>query len=364
LALKVSILDRDIPVYKNSKSYSFPSLEVLDDGTLICAFREAAKRRFRTHIDPTSKAVLVRSTDNGKSWDPQTKVVIWEEDGCGIQDPSVRRLRDGTLIANFFKWRVGTERDLPDGNRRIRGLDGVHYAWTEGTYVSWSKDGGETWTEPVKVNSPMEDSTATSEPVLELPDGTLLLPVYGQLESDETSRAMVLRSYDGGRTWRDPSTIAYDPLGNIGFFEPALLHLPGSEKIICMLRTHKKPREEYGYYLYQSESEDMGRTWSTPKKTRIWGHPPNLTLLKEGFILCSYGYRRPPYGVRACISTDNGKSWKLESEVILRSDGLDGDLGYPSTVQLTDGTILTSYYFRDRSDITYIALARYRIEES
>jgi len=361
--LQAIIEARHIIIYKNRESYSaFPSLEVLDDGRLICAFREAVRRRFRRHIDPTSKAVIVRSLDGGYTWNPQTRTVIYEEEGCGIQDPSVRRLRDGTLIANFFKWRVGTEDEVPQTNTSIRGLDGVHYAWTEGAYISRSFDGGKSWTRPVKVNSPCGDFTATSEPVLELPDGVLLLPIYGQLPGDETPRSMIVRSYDKGRTWKDPSTIAYDPLGNIGFYEPALLYIPGSEKILCLMRVHRRPRVEYGYYLYQSESKDLGETWTTPKRTLMWGHPPNLTLLRDGSIICSYGYRRPPYGVRACISTNEGESWDIKDEIILRSDGLDGDLGYPSTIQLEDGTILTAYYFREKDGITHIALARYRLK--
>ena len=35
----------------------------------------------------------------------------------------------------------------------------------------------------------------------------------------------------------------------------------------------------------------------------------------------------------------------MKDEIIIRSDGKDGDLGYPSSVQLSDGRILTVYYF-------------------
>jgi len=353
-----------VTVYKNPRSYSaFPSLEVMPDGSLICVFREAVRRKRRTHIDPTSKAVLVRSSNGGLTWNPESRVVIYEEEECGIQDPSVRLLSDGSLIVNFFKWHVGVEEELPDGHASVRGLDGIHYAWMEGTYVTKSRDGGYTWDEPVKVSTPLGDFTATSEPVLELPNGELLIPVYGRLPTDAIERAMVLRSRDGGKTWGDPSTIAYDPFGLLGFYEPSLLYLPRSGKIVCMLRVHRRPREEYGYYLYQSESLDLGETWTIPKRTVIWGHPPNLILLRSGNLLCSYGYRRPPYGVRACISRDDGRTWNLKREFIIRSDGLDGDLGYPSSVQLNDGSIATAYYFRDPlDDVTFIGLSIYSEE--
>ena len=42
------------------------------------------------------------------------------------------------------------------------------------------------------------------------------------------------------------------------------------------------------------------------------------------------------------ISRDGGQSWTYD--YILRDDGPDGDLGYPSSVELKDGSIFTLYY--------------------
>ena len=58
----------------------------------------------------------------------------------------------------------------------------------------------------------------------------------------------------------------------------------------------------------------------------------------------TYGYRRPPYGVRGCISEDNGSSWDIKNEIIICSDGEHGDIGYPSSIEVKDGTIMTSFY--------------------
>ena len=56
----------------------------------------------------------------------------------------------------------------------------------------------------------------------------------------------------------------------------------------------------------------------------------------------SYGYRAENYGNRCRISSDNGKSW---SEPILLSWGAESvDLGYPSTAQLSDGSLVTVWY--------------------
>jgi hypothetical protein len=42
------------------------------------------------------------------------------------------------------------------------------------------------------------------------------------------------------------------------------------------------------------------------------------------------------------LSEDHGRSWTYH--YVLRDDGPDGDLGYPASVELTDGSILTVYY--------------------
>ncbi|MCX7009129.1 MAG: exo-alpha-sialidase, partial [Kiritimatiellaeota bacterium] len=80
----------------------------------------------------------------------------------------------------------------------------------------------------------------------------------------------------------------------------------------------------------------------------IGGNPPALVLLKDGRLALSYGYRKKPFGVRARISSEEGKSWG--PEIILRDDGLTGDLGYPRSLARPDGKILTVYYFNGPRD--------------
>jgi hypothetical protein len=74
------------------------------------------------------------------------------------------------------------------------------------------------------------------------------------------------------------------------------------------------------------------------------GKPPHLTKLRDGRILVTYGYRFAPYGERACISSDGGTTWDYDNEIIIRDDAPSGDLGYPASIELEDGTVLTVYY--------------------
>ena len=68
-------------------------------------------------------------------------------------------------------------------------------------------------------------------------------------------------------------------------------------------------------------SPDRGRTWEPVLKTPVWGYPQHLLPLRDGRLLMTYGYRRPPFGVRACLSSDYGQTWDVANEIILRMDG-------------------------------------------
>jgi sialidase-1 len=56
----------------------------------------------------------------------------------------------------------------------------------------------------------------------------------------------------------------------------------------------------------------------------------------------TYGYRRAPSGNQGRFSPDRGRTWS--EPFTISSDGTAGDLGYPSTVELSDGAFLTVWY--------------------
>ena len=71
-------------------------------------------------------------------------------------------------------------------------------------------------------------------------------------------------------------------------------------------------------------------------------------MLKDGRLLATYGYRYQPMGVRACVSRDGGKTWDIDREIVLRNDGVNGDLGYPVSIELDNGEVLAVYYMSDK----------------
>ena len=69
--------------------------------------------------------------------------------------------------------------------------------------------------------------------------------------------------------------------------------------------------------------------------------------LEDGRLLCVYGHRRRPYGIRGCTSTDGGRTWNIDREIIIRADLPNRDLGYPSAVLRSPGRVFATYYAED-----------------
>ena len=91
------------------------------------------------------------------------------------------------------------------------------------------------------------------------------------------------------------------------------------------------------------------------------GFPAHLLRLRDGRLLCTYGHREQPIGIRAAISRDHGRTWRESDIVSLRSDGSGppSDNGYPLTAELADGTLVTVHYIT-RDGITGVEATRWR----
>jgi hypothetical protein len=89
---------------------------------------------------------------------------------------------------------------------------------------------------------------------------------------------------------------------------------------------------------------DGGRTWTPMTPTTLSGLPPHLLVLEDGRLLATYGHRRKThggYGEYAAVSTDGGRTWDFKVKL---SGAKNNDLGYPASVELERGVILTVYY--------------------
>jgi hypothetical protein len=100
-----------------------------------------------------------------------------------------------------------------------------------------------------------------------------------------------------------------------------------------------------------------------PHSIGVWGLPSHLLKRSDGRLLMTYGHRRKPFGNQARISNDSGQSWS--QPIVLSDDGIGGDLGYPSTVELGNGTLLTVWYeVLAGSPLAQLRQARWQLKDA
>jgi hypothetical protein len=164
--------------------------------------------------------------------------------------------------------------------------------------------------------------------------------IVGLRDSVDKNKQLIV-SEDDGVTWDVVSSIP----GTDGPWGETHMVEAGDQRLIALMR--HQDSDIKNRYLWQSESNDGGLTWSEAVRTGMLGYPPHIVRLRSDWLIVAYGRRVEPFGIRACISRDRGETWDVEDEIVL-SDAHCPDLGYPASVQLDDGSVYTVYYQVDK----------------
>jgi len=268
--------------------------------------------------------MVYRSADGGRSWE------FLGAPGFGGKEQGLTCLSDGTI--------------LQQGGRML----------------SRSTDRGESW-EPVDLLGNRDDIKAVglTRDIIEYDDGTLLvMKAHGSWykPEDPPSKAWRFLSRDGGKTWPEVREVPVWKNALSMFDEAALVKLPDGTLLASgrvdgngIRPGGAEPPDgsptpsgsEAADTMMLTESKDMGLTWSAPREflgySRVHAH---LLVLADGRLLCSYASYHLPFGVFAVLSEDNGKTWDYDHPIQLAfSQGCW--TGWPTSVQLEDGTIVT-----------------------
>lgn len=348
-------------IHKNPGRYvAWPTIGKTVNGELLVAFSGDRDG----HVCPFGKTFLIRSDDDGYTW--STPELI-NDTPMDDRDAGLCVCPDGSLIVSWFttwrnpqdptltpEWRAHLEKITADQIEQWTQPDAIDSSLVRrGQWIRRSLDNGSTWEEPIAV-----PVSAPCGPNILAGDRLVYVGNEGYRRTDRSSSIACIESRDSGRTWTTLSHISMfpdappsDPDGVRYLGEPHVVEVtPGH--LLAMARHEEQPYVEGRTTgrLWQFESDDGGKNWTTPRETEIQGKPPHLLRLQDGRILVSYGYRHSPYGERACISSDGGKIWDCENEIILRDDAPNDDLGYPATIECADDSLLTVYYQRQRLD--------------
>lgn len=346
-------------IYRDDQRYvTFPSLARVGEEELLCGFRLApCEPEGRSHLHSRSRAVFVRSEDDGESWSDQP-LAMCPEDELGQQDPQLGTLTTGRVVASFFRWQAHAPSEK-------EGIADLHPRAKKGSLWSnaglgccYSDDGGQAWSGLHRLPFPWGvRGGASRAPVVELPGGRLLLPCYGSSPDGPSCVGYLMSSDDGGSNWSFLSVIADGNKADDKFEcdEPFLLRL-ASGRLICFIRSYGGGgRGQGGGLMRWCTSDDDGVTWSEAVESQVWGFPQAAITLRDGQVVLAYGHRRDPLGVQVRLLDAECSNIDEAEPLVVRDDGASTDLGYPTLVERRDGTVLLAYYIHHADGVRHIA---------
>lgn len=300
---------------------AWPNLTQMPDGTIVAII----------HNKPSHGGmegeIECWASEDGERWEkrgnpaPHTPNTVRMNHAAGLT-------KNGDLLVLCSGW---TNEKRPQRPKQRAFRDDILRAW-----VCRSSDGGRTWSQIKEFPAP-EAGWSEHIPfgdIFGAEDGSLRTSTYQGKFVDETKstkigswRSWQLRSDDDGKTWQAANIIG--PRHN----ETSLFHV-GDKRWLAAARIDA---------VELFASDDDGLTWSSPlrvtERNEINGH---LARLQDKRLLLTYGSRvKDRYGVLAKFSSDEGKTW---SQPIRLAETLNTDCGYPSSVQRSDGKIVTAYY--------------------
>lgn len=337
--------------------HGWPTVARRQDGELWVTFSGGRS----AHVCPFGQVVSMTSKDDGASW---SNARVLYDGPLDDRDSGVLETERGALLVTTFT-SLAYEPVLEKAEKMGTWDPAILGRWKAtrdfltpaqrraqlGEFALRSTDGGVSWSEPIRtiVNSPHGP--------IQLKDGRLLYA--GKKLWSEDKQIGVCESKDDGVTWEWLAEIPTRPgdSADRGYHElHAVEAMDGT--ILVQIRNHNP---ENNLETLQSESADGGKSWTEPHSINVWGMPSHLLRLRDGRLLMTYGHRRAPFGNQARVSMDCGKTWS--EPLWISKDGLGGDLGYPSTVELSDGTLLTVWYEAMKEPkLAVLRQAKWRLE--
>ena len=332
--------------------FAWPSVARLQDGRLAMV---ASGFRYR-HICPFGKVVMCVSDDEGASW---SRPAIIMDTPLDDRDAGILPFGERSLLVTSFNnskeaqraynrgyWETAERKD--GDNLYISGyLDVLDGETAEAAYLgstfTVSHDGGKTFGEVLRC-----PVTSPHGPTL-TPNGDILYVgrYFGAPRSPDRHLAAFRLTPDGQS----------ELLGEI----PDIPGLESHEPHAIVLKdgrilVHIRVQGQGLFTVYQSESPDGGRTFTAPRPLLAdqGGSPPHLLKLRNGTLISTYGYRQPPYGIKVMVSRDRGHTWDTDHDLYI--NGVHHDLGYPASVELENGDILTVFYARQAADAPAVIL--------
>ncbi|MBO5926510.1 MAG: exo-alpha-sialidase [Clostridia bacterium] len=366
-------------VYKGDGIFDYcgwPTVARINENTLAVAF---SGNRLR-HVCPFGRTMICYSYDDGKTWTNPMAVVNTKFDD-----------RDGGVVANGKQVLVSSFNN--NYNYQLKSIEWHynshgHNEKTEneevmikkyielnkdvneddvGSSLTISEDGGKTF--PTRIIVPI---TSPHGPKV-LADGSYVwvghpfriekqFCVPGHKYRNFLPEAIYCSFSKDGYEWSDPIRLPSPPEENIRPFEPDVIQLKNGELLVQIRGVIKNTAGLIGMHLYQTVSSENMTKWSTPVYVGVPASPPHLFRHSSGTLISAVTNRNGPYEEQILLSDDEGATWK--GPYSIDSEAPDSDIGYPSTVELLDGRLLTVYYHHDKKgEANYLKYTIWSLDE-
>lgn len=296
------------------------------------------------HVCPFGKNLLVKSDDEGETWSmPQIA-----NDSClDDRDAGIVITKNAKYLTFFCHPSTFYSESFSEVERTVtpelRPLaKGAIEVW--GTLDKDLLQGG-SYIKNLETGEVFKSPVSSPHGPVELENGKLLW-VGKEFHSGSLNKASIYAVAFDGRNFEVLSEIKMPVPLHLVHEPHAIVLKDGS--VLAAFRVHYDNGNGFsGMTVYFSKSSDGGKTWSTPYSLGFNGSPPHFMRHSSGAIILSYARREEPYYECARISYDEGETW---SEERILSYSSENDIGYPSTVELKDGSLLTVYYQRFEND--------------
>jgi len=219
---------------------------------------------------------LVRSTDGGLSFSrpvavsPTYTYQVGEEEHTVVQGSQMAIASDGTLYVSFY--------DSQD--------DGP---W-EGLFaptITWSKDGGQTFSKPVAIDYKLEldywvpptffRAWPSMAPRIAVgPEGNVYSVVAVNPLGSDDSDIYFYKSLDAGKTWSRGKRINDDLTERDQLFQS--IAVSGNGTIHVSFMDRRDDMNDVRYHIYHTKSGDQGESWTPNARVSDYPSNPNFGI--------------------------------------------------------------------------------------
>lgn len=340
-------------------TYRIPALATTPKGTLLCVYdiRRRKSRDLQEDID----VGLTRSTDGGRTWEPQRVIIDMGEWGGlpqeqnGVGDPGilVDRNTGEVFVSAVWMWgKPGKHQWVEDGSE-----PGYEIGKSAQFMMVRSVDDGLTWNEPANLTRRLKQSewwlfAPAPNQGITLSDGTLVMPTQGR-DKNGYPFANITYSRDHGASW----TVSNHAFS--GGNECQAVELGDGTIMLNMRNDREDP------YRAVYVTDDLGQTWFPHETNRSALIEPNCNgslyrfdyeesgESKHILLFANPNATDGRHHQTIKISFDDGRTWPEEYQILL-DEGRGR--GYPS-ISRVDADHVGIVYEGSQADLVFEKLS-------